>query len=91
MALGDLSRRVSVSPSKLGHAFKERMGISPIEYLINVRLSKAVSLMESNGSMKLAAVARSCGFSDPRYFARAFRKRFHCTPSEYAPHAARAE
>lgn len=71
------------SASRFAHAFKRHAGISPVSYLINYRLSKALDLM-SNTERKLEDIAAEVGFSSVYYFSRLFHKRYHQSPRRYA-------
>ena len=55
--------------------------------LSNDRRKSNVTFLREDG-LTVAEVARQCGFSSPRYFASAFRRSFHCTPTEYRTAAA---
>ena len=53
-----------------------------VEYVNDVRIENAV-LKLLNEDVTVTEVAISCGFSNMSYFARTFKKRMECTPSEY--------
>ncbi|MCH5186061.1 MAG: helix-turn-helix transcriptional regulator [Oscillospiraceae bacterium] len=82
--LADISGK---SVSYYGKTFKSIMGITPIEYLLKIRISYAKTLLESNTSV--TDTARLCGFSDLYYFSKLFFKKEHISPSEYKRIAAR--
>jgi len=63
--------------------FKRRFGLSPLKYLTGSRMEKAKWLLREGGN-KIAWVGSRVGYSDPGYFARAFRKYSGMSPSEYA-------
>jgi len=69
--------------STFAHAFKRHTGISPVSYLINYRLSKALNLM-ANTEKKLEDIASETGFSSVYYFSRLFQRRYHQSPRRYA-------
>lgn len=62
-----------LSDSYFSHTFKQRMGVSPMQFLNNLRIEKAKEFLTSN-SMSIATVARLVGYEDPLYFSRVFRK-----------------
>ncbi|MCX6992682.1 MAG: AraC family transcriptional regulator [Kiritimatiellaeota bacterium] len=80
--LADVARVVAMSVSALSHEFRRLTGLSPINYLINYRLSQAVVLM-GNTAMKVGAIAEASGFASPYYFCRQFKKRYHVSPGQY--------
>lgn len=61
--------------------FTELFKISPYQYLINLRLEKARTLLHS-GSM-IHEVCKEVGWKDPSSFARLFKKRFKTTPLQF--------
>lgn len=83
-SIADLAARVHVHPVYLARAFKEREGLTPGEYLLKMRLKKAVELLFRT-SQSVSAVAYATGFSDAAHFIRSFRL---CYPS--SPHKFRA-
>ncbi|MBU0715551.1 MAG: AraC family transcriptional regulator [Verrucomicrobia bacterium] len=80
--LADVARAVAMSVSALSHGFRRLTGLSPINYLINYRLSQAVVLM-GNTEMKVGTIAEAVGFASPYYFYRQFKKRYHVSPGQY--------
>ena len=81
----DFARHMNVSTSKLFAQCKKLLGFSPNQYIKNVRLNYAMSLLESEANdLNIADIAYRCGFADPRYFSRIFKQANGCTPSEYA-------
>lgn len=82
ISLDDVSRVVGISPYYFSKIFKEGCGENFIEYLTNIRIEKAKELlMESDRSMK--EICMMCGYSDPNYFSRTFKKNVGITPTEY--------
>ena len=62
--------------------FKQRMGATPIDYFIKLRMEHARRLLaETCWSVK--EVATALGYEDPLYFSRVFKSVSHSTPSEY--------
>lgn len=52
------------------------------EYIIQTRLQEAIRLISEKG-YSFAEASFVCGFSDPSYFSRVFKKYFNQTPTEY--------
>jgi PAS domain S-box-containing protein len=63
-------------------------GCSPAGYIRDVRLSRARALLRRGEPVTRAG--RLSGFADPGTFTRAFRRRYGCTPIEFAGSAAQA-
>lgn len=77
-----LSELGFVSPSGLTHKFKAELGVSPIEYLIEIRIQRA-KIMLQRKNMTVTEIANACGFSNSAYFSSCFQKRVGRTPTEY--------
>jgi len=68
--------------------FKSETGVTPHRFLSDIRLQAAAERLgfsESEG-VSIAEVGRLCGFHDPLYFSRAFRKKFGLSPLQYQKH-----
>lgn len=66
--------------------FKKETGITPHEYLTCTRMNAAQMLLSgtSRYDYSISETSEMCGFSEPLYFSRVFKKRFGCSPSQYA-------
>ncbi|MFP4380869.1 MAG: helix-turn-helix domain-containing protein [Candidatus Sumerlaeia bacterium] len=84
-----LCRIADMSKSNLLVVFREVTGMTPIEYLIDIRLRQAMHLLERNDAT-ITEIAYKVGFTDSNYFARQFRKEIGASPSEYRKIHARA-
>lgn len=62
--------------------FKQSEGLSPVEYLQRERMNRAVRMLQIGGE-PVGVIADACGFSDPNYFAKAFRRTFGVSPSQF--------
>lgn len=80
-----ISEIASIANMSTGHfskLFKLMTSCSPVEYLINQRLSKA-AVMLSESNEQIFNVAMDTGFNNVGYFIRSFKKKFNCTPYQY--------
>lgn len=75
-----LAEMTFISVSQLTRKMKALIGVTPAEYIRNVRLNKAFSLLKSGESVSDASW--SVGFEDPVYFSKVFKKHFGFPPSE---------
>ncbi len=82
ISLDDASRIVGISPYYFSKIFKEETGENFIEYLTAVRIEKAKELL-SNSKLSMKEICQMCGYSDPNYFSRTFKKNVGVTPTEY--------
>ena len=78
----DIADAADITRITLFRLFKSELGITPAEYLIRCRMSRAKNLLSST-DLSIGAVARSAGYEDGMYFSRAFRKAVGISPSEY--------
>lgn len=82
ISLQTLSELTYLNKYYLAHVFKNYKGISPINYLIQVRIKEAKHLLETT-DYSVAKIASLIGFSSQSYFSQAFRKETTMTPNEY--------
>lgn len=80
--LDELCAIAHMSKSKLVNLFHHATGKTPIEYLIFVRLTNAMKLLQ-NTDRSITEIAYKTGFSDSNYFSRQFKKYVGVSPSEY--------
>jgi AraC-like DNA-binding protein len=80
--LADLAELVNMSPSSLSHSFKKRLGCSPIEYVLSLRVQRAAEMLRDT-SMSVTRIGHEVGFSDSNYFSRQFKARIAMSPSAY--------
>ena len=62
--------------------FKNAYDCSPIEYIINMRINRACTLLKGS-DMTISETAEKCGFDDVNYFSRLFKKKVGVSPSEF--------
>ncbi len=80
-SLTDLAAAMGISRSLLYKRIIRLTGISPNDCLLTLRLNEARRKLEHDDGT-VSEIAYSVGFSDPSYFARAFKKHFGQTPTE---------
>lgn len=68
--------------STITKAFRAEYKMSVLNYLTQVRLNKAIELMQT-GEMSLKEISRECGFSDQNYFSRVFFAAYKLSPTDY--------
>lgn len=81
-SLETLAQAVSLSSSHLSHLFKQDIGDSIINVLLNMRLGQAARLLEFT-TESLQNIAEQVGFSSAFYLSRQFHQRFGMSPRAY--------
>lgn len=71
-----------VSSSCFNRKFKNKIGITPIEYLIEIRIKHAKTLLKRK-NIPMTDIAMRCGFGSSAHFSSCFQKRMGVTPTEY--------
>lgn len=82
ITLGFLAKIASINKYYLAHRFKEDVGMSPIEYLTQIRINAAKTLLETT-DFTIAVISETSGFSSQSLFSQTFRRLENQTPSEY--------
>lgn len=82
ITVAEIAQRLSLDRSYFSSLFSRRMGLSPKEYLINLRLTKAAELMTTHGESPTTA-ALSVGYPDLYHFSKIFKKQFGMSPRAY--------
>lgn len=81
ISLYTLSKNMYLSPVYISKIFKELMGDSPINYLIQIRLSKAKELL-ADSKLSIKSIAKMVGYSDPYYFSKLYKKYYGVSPNK---------
>ncbi|THF78408.1 response regulator transcription factor [Cohnella fermenti] len=82
LTLQTVAEHVGMSSGYFSRIFKDMMGESFIQYLINLRLERAKALLAESDCLTYEA-AYKVGYSDYPHFAKAFKRKFSLSPSEY--------
>ena len=77
-----LASDVGMSKSSLYRKIKSMTGLSPHEFIRNIKLKHACRMLKSK-PVNISEVAYAVGFSTPKYFAACFKSEFGITPTEY--------
>lgn len=82
LSLNELSEMFGVTPQYFSKVFKDNMGTTLVQYLTDLRLNKAIELLE-NSDMLVKDIATEVGYSNSQYFIRVFKKKFRCSPLKF--------
>ena len=80
--VASLSRACGIGESYFQRLFKEKYGISPKKYMIQLRLNHACELLQME-RYSVTEIASLSGFSDVYFFSRQFKERMGITPTEF--------
>ncbi len=78
----DLAQPTGWSVSRFSHVFVQTMGVTPLQYIQQLRLQHAKGLLREPG-MGIKQIAARCGFDNAFHFSTAFRSHQGLTPSAY--------
>jgi AraC-like DNA-binding protein len=78
----DLADLAGLSRAHFSRVFAGSEGVSPAAFILAERMRRAASLLVS-GTASVKEVSRACGFEDANYFAKAFRRSFGASPTEF--------
>ena len=72
------------SPNHFRKLFREQCGCTPVQFYNQLKIQKAKQeLLQHKTIMTISEIARSCGFQDPYYFSRMFKKLTGLSPMQY--------
>ncbi|CAM3407281.1 two-component regulator propeller domain-containing protein [Flavobacterium chungbukense] len=77
-----LVEELGISRVKCYRIFKETLNQSPSDILMSLRLQKAEVLLKTK-RLNISEISFECGYNDPKYFGRSFKKYFGKTPKEF--------
>lgn len=78
----DIAKEANMSRSVFFKKLKTLTGLSPIEFLKDIRIKNAAELIKKN-EYNMAQIAYMVGFNDSHYFSKCFKQQYGITPTEY--------
>ena len=82
VTLESVAKEVHMNPFYISKLFKQKTGENFTDYVTKCRMEKAAELL-SDCLYKTYEISEMAGYSNPKNFARAFKKYYGVTPSEY--------
>jgi AraC family transcriptional regulator, arabinose operon regulatory protein len=83
IGLGDLSGYADLSSQRLNYLFRITTGMSPYQYLINLRIQKAKEFLINDKTLTIKSIASLVGFLDDSHFVSTFRNFENMTPLRF--------
>ena len=83
LSLDRIADAGNVCKSSCSALFHKYLSQTPVTYLTEYRLSKALDLL-SHTDMSITEISYEVGFNSISYFSETFKKHYQCTPTEYA-------
>lgn len=82
ISLSSLANMVALSPNYYASLFKQMAGCSFSEYIGDVRMEKACTLLNTT-ELSVMEIAQRCGYSDMTYFIRFFKQKMGKPPRRW--------
>lgn len=80
--IGDIANMLGIDRRYLCRIFSKHSGVTPQEYLVNLRLDKAAALL-TQFDYSVGEVAKSVGYEDLYNFSNMFKRKFGVSPLNY--------
>jgi AraC family transcriptional regulator len=82
LSILDLAILTGMSESHFSRSFRQSVGISPYQYLMQQRVERAKQLLEQQ-SIAISSIALDCGFANQTHLTKVFRQMTGMTPKAY--------
>src|SRR5260370_9021586 len=81
LSIAGIAARVGLSARSMQTIFMRHVGLTPHAYYLDLRLDATRRLL-LQPTWRVVDIAAACGFASASALARAFRRRYRCTPRE---------
>lgn len=82
-SISEIATRYAMSESGFRKLFKDKFGMSPVQYRTEAKIARAIYLLEST-EMSISEIADQLGFYDTAYFCKRFQAHTGLTPKQYS-------
>ncbi|MCB0579413.1 MAG: Cache 3/Cache 2 fusion domain-containing protein [Phaeodactylibacter sp.] len=79
----ELARQACMSPASFYRFFRDKLGLTPLEFINGERLKAAARMLEEEEGKNIQDICLATGFKSCSYFIRLFRERYGMTPKQY--------
>ncbi len=80
--LAQIAAVANISERECLRCFNKTIGMTPIQYLLNYRISVAARLLVDT-HLSIVDICHETGFDSPSYFSKIFKRALNCTPTQY--------
>jgi AraC-like DNA-binding protein len=81
-SIEDVAHTANLSTYHFIRIFKSMTGITPYDYLLNVKIEKAIELLKLK-KHTITEICFMCGFNNPGHFSSVFKRKIGIVPSQY--------
>lgn len=81
ITIADIARQFHFSESYISHRFKSDVGVSIVDYIMQIRVTQAKSLLRQQ--MPLVWISEQLGFCSQSHFSKVFKAQTGMTPVQY--------
>jgi AraC-like DNA-binding protein len=82
LPVSELAQLSGLSRAHFSRMFAAQQGVPPAQFVLQKRLERAVKLLTMAADLPVKDISGMCGFEDPNYFAKVFRRGFGVSPTE---------
>lgn len=82
ISISEIAEEVRCDRRRLAYLFDKQTGMSPIQFLTEIRLKQSKELLRTT-SIPIKEIAELIGYQDAFYFCRVFKKQYHQTPTNF--------
>lgn len=82
ISVEDIADNCGLNRSYFGKLFKEALGKTPQEFLLNYRMTKATELLKLT-ALSIGDISQAVGYDNQLHFSRAFKNIYHISPREW--------
>ncbi|MBE6310388.1 MAG: response regulator [Bacteroidales bacterium] len=81
--INDIAESLNMTARQLNRKINAITGENASKYVLQVRMTRAKQLLDSNNGYTIAEVAYKCGYEENANFTRAFKSLYNITPTQY--------
>lgn len=83
ITLNRMSDVLHVHPNYFSRVFKEKTGMSFVDYVSHVRVKHAENLLRTDNKRSVKEISIECGYKDSNYFGRVFKRHTGMSPADF--------